>query len=219
MPVILFDLDGTFIDAKIPILESVEYAFQKRGLPVPDPDRSASLIGHPLREIFRVLGGDEEDMHSMVEYYREHFLKVGPEKTRLVSGARESLEMAASLGKAGVVTTRVSHYSQILLNGLLGDRADLFSTIVGFDHVQNPKPHPEPVYLALERLRGKRSGENAWFIGDTPMDMEAALAAGVRPVGVRSGHGDLSRYESDPAIDLVDDLAGALQIIHRSLES
>jgi len=42
----------------------------------------------------------------------------------------------------------------------------------------NPKPHPDPVHFALDKL-GVSAGE-ARFVGDSPRDMAAGRAAGTR---------------------------------------
>ena len=204
--IVLFDLDGTLIDAKLPIQESIRFAFEQEKLPIPDEKESASLIGLPLRDIFRQLGAPEGSMDRLVENYRELFLKIGPEKTRLMPGGREALLEAASFAHTGVVTTRVSSYSRILLERLLGKDVELFETIIGFESVKNPKPHPEPVELAVASIAQTRGGGNyqTWMIGDTPLDIQSALGAGVNPVGVRNGHGDLSAYEGDRSVLIVD---------------
>ena len=51
------------------------------------------------------------------------------------------------------------------------------------------KPDPGPVILAMERL----GVESAWFIGDTPDDVEAARSAGALPIGVIAPGADPER--------------------------
>ena len=55
---------------------------------------------------------------------------------------------------------------------------DAFAVIVGADEVTHPKPHPEPVLQALERLRAPAT--DTVFIGDSPHDLVSGRAAGVR---------------------------------------
>ncbi len=60
-----------------------------------------------------------------------------------------------------------------------------FEEIVTPEDVVHPKPHPEPVLTALERLGvGPRE---ALFVGDSPHDVVAGRAAGVRTVGALWG--------------------------------
>jgi len=61
----------------------------------------------------------------------------------------------------------------------------LFETVVGGDETTEHKPHPAPLLLALERLGA--SPDDAAYVGDSPFDMQAAKAGGLRAIGVSWG--------------------------------
>ena len=61
-------------------------------------------------------------------------------------------------------------------------------TIVGFHDTQNRKPHPDPIRLALSRLRV--SADRAVCVGDRPDDTAAARAAGTFAIGCTWGSQD-----------------------------
>ena len=61
----------------------------------------------------------------------------------------------------------------------------LFDTIVSSDDTERHKPDPAPLLLALERL-GAEAGDGA-YVGDSPFDVEAARAAGLRSIAVTWG--------------------------------
>ena len=60
-----------------------------------------------------------------------------------------------------------------------------FDVLVGFDDIAEQKPHPAPVLAALERLGVDAAG--ALFVGDSPHDIRAGRAAGVRTAAVLWG--------------------------------
>jgi phosphoglycolate phosphatase len=66
-----------------------------------------------------------------------------------------------------------------------------FETLIGREDVTHPKPHPEPVLKALAAMN--KDNRNAWLVGDTPMDILAAKAAGIGAVGVTSGYADITQ--------------------------
>src|SRR5439155_106548 len=70
---------------------------------------------------------------------------------------------------------------------------DAFQVIVGADEVTHPKPHPEPVLTALERLGAPATG--AVFVGDSRHDVECGRAAGVKTAAVLWGPFDRSHLE------------------------
>ncbi len=57
-----------------------------------------------------------------------------------------------------------------------------FNPVVGLDHVENPKPHPE----GLHKVRAAVSHRNVWYLGDTVDDARSARAAEVPFIGVAS---------------------------------
>jgi phosphoglycolate phosphatase len=182
--VILFDLDGTLIDSTEAILDSFRRSFAELGGRYPGDEAVKALVGHPLTEMYRSYGIPEERVEEYVAAYKAHYRQVHTRKTVLLPGAREALEMAASFARLGVVTTKTGKYSRELLEhfGVMKH----FGVLIGSEDVRRHKPHPEPVLRALESL-GAEPGD-ACLIGDTCLDVEAARAAGVRPLGVSCGY-------------------------------
>ena len=75
-----------------------------------------------------------------------------------------------------------------------------FSTILGYDSVKNPKPHPEMVHKILNKYNVINT--NAQMIGDSHKDILAANSAGVDSVLVNWG---FSNHE-EGAIETVAEL-------------
>jgi len=182
--ILLFDLDGTLIDSTEAILESFHYAFDFYNHTHPDDSDIKALIGHPLDYMFTHLGVDERVVWDFVARYKEHYREISTQKTVLLPHAREAVELASSFATLGIVTTKTGRYSKILMEhfGLM----DRFQVLIGREHVENPKPHAEPILKALESIASKES--DVWMIGDTQMDMIAAKSAGVNAIAVLSGY-------------------------------
>jgi len=183
--IILFDLDGTLIDSTEAILESFTVAFKTFQEEVPDDDLIKAEIGHPLDHMFVTLGVEEEKVWDYVDAYKMHYRKISCAKTVLLPQAREAVELASKHATLGVVTTKTAKYSIELLEhmGLM----EYFEVLIGREDVENPKPHPEPIYKALSKLQSDTT--KYWMVGDTCMDMHAAKAAGVEEIAVTCGYG------------------------------
>ncbi len=72
------------------------------------------------------------------------------------------------------------------------------------------KPSSVMLHEAVEQLNLELQG--AWMVGDNLVDVEAAVAAGVRPMLVRTGNGINAQtevYAGFPGVPVVDDLAAA----------
>jgi len=188
--IILFDLDGTLIDSTEAILESFHRALDvhKTGLDVSD-SMITSQIGHPLDVMFAGVGIAGELVDAHVDSYKLHYREISRQKTVVLPNAVEAIEEASKIARLGIVTTKTGQYSQVLMEhfGVM----DYFEVLVGREHVENPKPHPEPILKALGLLNvGK---DAVWMIGDTRLDIEAAKRAGIESVAVTSGYDNIEQ--------------------------
>ncbi|MGD9970812.1 MAG: HAD family hydrolase [Sulfuricurvum sp.] len=183
--IILFDLDGTLIDSTEAILESFHHALQTHQTHLNITDEMiTSLIGHPLDVMFSGVGIPKPLVNIHVETYKLYYREISCLKTVLLPNAQKALEEASRFARLGIVTTKTGKYSQELMEyfGVM----DYFEVLIGREHVQNPKPHPEPIFKALEEMNVNE--ESVWMIGDTRLDIEASKKAGINPLGVTSGY-------------------------------
>jgi len=188
--VILFDLDGTLIDSTEAILDSFKKSFEYFAKESPKEKDILPLIGIPLFDMFVSLGVDESKANEYVKKYKENYSQIHTIKTKLLPKAKEAVELAFNSGaKVGVVTTKTGKYSIELLEhfGLMR----YFNVLIGSEDVKKHKPHPEPIFKALESLNISKSNK-IYMIGDTCMDMIAAKNAGIRGVGVEFKYTNLT---------------------------
>jgi len=209
--IILFDLDGTLIDSTEAILESFQKAYETFGKEVPASDDIKSLIGLPLEMMFVKLGVDEVESLDYVKAYKEHYKTIHTEKTVLLPNVREALELAENHGRLGVVTTKTSEYSRILLEHF--DIMKHFNILIGREDVTNPKPDPEPVERAMNAL-GYHYGKVTYMIGDTMADIIAAQKADIASIGVLCGYGNKDDLE-EHADFVVKDAYQAVRLIEK----
>ena len=186
---ILFDLDGTLINSTPAILDGFGAAFLAHGEPTPNPEAIKALVGHPLDFMFARLGAPTHLVPDYIAAYKARYEQFFLEQTSLLEGAAGALTLGSEVADVGVVTTKTSKFSVILLEHL--GVMKFIKTVIGRDDVVNPKPDPEPINTALERL-GKTSAQDkasAFMIGDTTMDLESAKRAGITGVGLVCGYG------------------------------
>ena len=207
--IILFDLDGTLIDSTEAILESFSKAYAKCGGEVPADESIKPLIGLPLELMFVKLGVDEVKAMDYVTAYKEHYRTIHTKKTVLLPNVEEALKIARVCARLGVVTTKTGKYSRELLEHF--DLMHYFDVLIGSEDVENMKPHPEPIYKALDALKHSY-GTVSYMIGDTISDILAAQEADIASIGVLSGYGNEDELEED-ADFVTKDVLAAVQII------
>ena len=183
---ILFDLDGTLINSTSALLDGFDTAFKAHGKDAPNHDELKSLIGHPLDVMFARLGAPQNLIDDYIKAYKIRYEQIYLAHTSLLPFAKDAVGLASSIADVGVVTTKTSKFSEILLENL--GVLNFIKVVVGRDDVLNPKPNAEPVNLALAKL--EKDKRNAFMIGDTQMDLMAAKNAGIKGIGLTCGYSD-----------------------------
>lgn len=208
-PVVLFDLDGTVIDSGAIILASMRHAAKEvLGLEPADEDLMAAVGGPGLEAQMRALAPDR--VEELVTVYRAHN---EPLHDGIVSfaGIDDVLVRLKDDGRRlGIVTAKRRETVELAFAQVpLGH---LFDTVVGGDETERHKPDPEPLLLALERLRAQPA--EAAYVGDAPFDVKAARSAGLFSVGVTWGgihaRERLEAEDPDVLVDTPADLYGVL---------
>lgn len=181
---VLFDLDGTLIDSIRLIIDSYHHTLATHGLPPKSDEEWLAGIGTPLTVQFSQWVNDADRMAALVATYREYNLAHHDSRVSAYPGVVDVIHRLNQRElRLGVVTSKNVAGARRGLR-LIGIE-ETMEVIVGADDVQNPKPHPEPIHLALERLGV--TAESTIYVGDSLHDMHAGRGAGVRTAAVLWG--------------------------------
>ncbi|HWA72468.1 MAG TPA: HAD family hydrolase [Polyangiaceae bacterium] len=105
-------------------------------------------------------------------------------KLRPFAKARELLLRLRADGVRLVVATSAGEEEmQALVK--VANIEDLLDDQTSSSDAKNSKPDPDIISAALKRARA--NPDEAWMLGDTPYDVEAARRAGVQVIALRSG--------------------------------
>ncbi len=181
---VLLDFDGTFLDSVELILAAFRHTFVVHHGQSPPDEAWLRGIGTPLRLQIEELSRPSDDVDRMLETYRDFVIE---HHDRLAQPFAGMPDVVHELRRRGVKLAIVTSKRAIGVRRGLGPAGmlDSFDTWVCPEHVTHAKPHPEPVWLALERLGAQR--EDAVFVGDSPHDLVAGRAAGVKTAAVGWG--------------------------------
>jgi len=180
---VLFDLDGTVIDTGPLIAESFRHAIRTvLGKTIDDEEMLAYVGGWSLREQMCRLAPDRAQ--ELVEAYRA-YNEPGHAGLEFCAGMHELLlDLRAEGVRLGLATAKRRSTVEIAFR-YLPPLEGLFDVFVCAEDTKLHKPNPEPLFLALRKL-GAEPGAGA-YVGDSPFDVEAANAAGLRSVAVTWG--------------------------------
>ena len=143
-----------------------------------------SGFGTPLRIQLERFARDAREADAMRSTYVEFNDVHHDRMVAAYPGIRDALEdLRGPTTRLGIVTSknRRAMYRGLRRCGLDG----YFDACVTVDDVADYKPHPAPVVEALDQLSAD-AGDTV-FIGDSPHDLAAGRAAGVRTAAVLWG--------------------------------
>ncbi len=206
---IVFDLDGTLLDGYRAITMSLEYAMTSLGVPPWDAATVRRQVGRGLEVLLADAVGSDRALEG-VRLFRERYPEVFLEHSSLLPEVGETVRLLAERGMPmGVASNKPSRFSSELLRhfGL----AEALPFCWGPDRVARPKPDPEMVFRLLEELG--TSAEEALYVGDMPVDIDSARAAGVTVWVIASGSSTREELEAaapDRILDRFSDLSRLL---------
>lgn len=177
---ILFDLDGTLVDSNELIIETFKRTYQ-----VHFPNLSfahselAQMMGPPLSETFLLIAKNDNLVNEMIVTYRQIYRSIEFDYISLYPGVIECLSSLKAIGyNLGIVTTKFKESAMPSIEHYGIDR--YIDVIIGLDDVNNHKPHPEPIYKALKRIKH----QGVLMVGDSPSDILAGKNADILTCGV-----------------------------------
>jgi phosphoglycolate phosphatase len=174
---LLFDWDNTLVDTWETIHDALVVTFTAMGHEPWTLQETKLRVARSLRDAFPALFGARWE--EALALYLDRFRAIHLERLRALAGAAELLgELGQSALYLGVVSNKTGPMlrSEAEHLGWTGH----FRRIVGAGDAAQDKPDPAPMRLALEGS-GIACAE-AWYIGDTALDMECARNAGCLPV-------------------------------------
>lgn len=210
---ILFDLDGTLIDSKTDLANSINLMLADLDRPALDEATVGGFVGDGVRVLVRrcLTATDpnckppEEALHAKgIALMHSHYAEEMFRTTRLYPQVGQTLGSFGDKRKA-VVTSKEVRFTKIILDHF--DIARYFDAIVGGDTTPARKPDPRPVLEAIRLLGGDAA--DAVMVGDSENDINAGRRAGARTCGVTFGFRtaeQLLASEPDVMIDRFDQL-------------
>lgn len=205
---IIFDLDGTLVDAYLAIISSFNYTMQRLDYP-----KQSSLI------IRRAVGwGDarllkpfikKKDLKKALRIYRRHHRIALFKKARLFPRVKAVLRYLKTKGyRLAIASNRPTEFSWILIRGLKLKR--YLDYILCADKLKRIKPHPEILNKIMQRFALKP--EQTLYVGDMVLDAQAGSRAKVKTIIVTTGSSSKEEAKREKPYLIIREITGLLKI-------
>lgn len=211
---IIFDLDGTLLNTIADLAESTNHSLAKLGFPTHREEEYNLMVGNGINKLFeRALPEGEKTEENVLRirkeflvYYNEH----NTDKSRPYPGVTELLH---TLDKQGIKIAVASNKYQAATEKLVRHYFPNipFVAVLGQREGIPPKPDPAIVESILNAAHIDR--KEVLYVGDSGVDMQTALGAGVTSCGVTWGfrpRTELEAFHPDYIINEAEEILSLL---------
>lgn len=184
LDLLIFDLDGTLVDTRQDLTNSVNFTRSEYGLPPLTLTQVMQHVGDGMRKLLQRSLPDvgPEAIKQAIATFREHYGEHQVDHSRLYPGVRETLKHFRSK-KLAVLSNKPEEFTLTVVEQL--GIGQYFQAVLGGDSVAALKPSPEPILHILRIL--EVNPDKCIMIGDGPTDIESGRAAGIWTCGVTYG--------------------------------
>ena len=209
LKLVIFDLDGTLINAYNAIYKVLVDVLKKIDAPIPDLETVKKKVGWGEKSLLLNFI-PEERLPDVIDLYRSKQRELLPSLVYLLPGAIETLNYLKDKGlKMAIASNRPSYTSNLILKSL--KIKDYFSVTFFEDSLKNRKPHPEMITKIMERLKTK--AEETLYVGDMTIDAQTGKRAGVKTVIVLTGSSEREEVEKEEPYDIINSLSDLIPLI------
>jgi len=191
---LLFDLDGTLVDSKLGIVNSLNFALPKYGI-ITEQEDLTSFIGPPLMNtLVNRFSFNEKKAAEAVASFRTHYGKYGVHNAQLYANVKSVLRELSSLGCIlYIATSKPLIFANLLLERF--DVAQFFKHVSGSNLQQSTFDTKQRIIEDVLKTCRISDISSCVMIGDRIHDIEAAQTFGMYSVGVSHGYGTFEELQ------------------------
>lgn len=201
---VLFDLDGTLVDAFADIAAAANHIREIRGLAPLSVEEVKTYVGHGARHLVAGVTGLPDPSPQLDEAFEQllAFYQSQPaSQAQPFDGVVLTLHILRARGlPLGIVTNKPHAVTTALLDAL--ELTPLFDIVLGEKKGRPAKPDPSMVLEACQHI-GFPPVEGL-FVGDSAVDVEVARRVSMKMVGVTHGTGDRAELEALSPYAVID---------------
>ena len=208
---VIFDLDGTLLNTIADLAQSTNYALAELGYPTHKEDAYRLMVGNGINKLFERALPEGEKSEANVLRVRQKFVPYydlhNADKSIPYPGISQLL---ACLQERGMQLAVASNKYQTAAEKLVAHYfpAIHFVAVFGQREGVPSKPDPTVVYDILKEAG--TAPADTLYVGDSGVDMQTALNAGVTSCGVTWGfrpRTELEAFHPDYIVERAEEIA------------
>ncbi|MGH2271952.1 HAD family hydrolase [Anaerohalosphaeraceae bacterium U12dextr] len=210
---VFFDLDGTLVDTLDDLTNAMNYALNLLGQPSISREECRAMIGNGLA-VFAYKALPDHAKHlqqQLISEMKKRYLATCLKETTIYPGVLEFVDQCRQKGlKLAVISNKEHSLTHKIVQHYFGP--ERFECILGQKEGLKIKPDPAPVNWVMNEL-GISNPKDVLYIGDSDIDAQTALNAGVDFVGVSWGFRSIEQIKAAGGQIIVHQAAEILEIL------
>ena len=208
---IILDFDYTLADSSRGVIECINFALGRLGLPLADDAVIRRTIGLPLSDALVTLGGKEYSRYTdeFTRLFIERADQIMADNTQLLDIVPETIAALRDSGiQLGIFSLKYRYRIEAVLKR--EQLLDAFEVIIGAEDVSEHKPNPKGLLAAIERLNCVR--ENCFYVGDSVTDAKTAQRGNIDFIAVLSGVTPRAAFDDYDVYIVLEDVSELLSL-------
>ena len=207
---VIFDLDGTLVNAYPAVTQSVNFTLTQLGFPKKTPLQIKRAVGWGDRQLMvRFVGEVLAD--KAIRLYRPHHAKALAHGVKFLPGAKGILSWCKAQGfLLAIASNRPTLFTKIILKGLKVEH--YFDAILCADKLKKGKPHPAILLSLCRKLKVKK--QEVLFLGDMTIDLECGFRAGIKTIAVATGSNTKKELKELHPYKIIDNINQLKQLVY-----
>ena len=203
---IIFDLDGTLVDAYPAIISSFNYTMRSLKTKEQSDTVIRKAVGwgdeNLLKPFIKI-----KDLKKALRIYRSHHREALSKSSRLFPGVKKLLRYLKEKGyKLAVASNRPTKFSWILIRHL--GLKKYMNFVLCADRLKHAKPHPEILKKIIQKFSLKP--KNTFYVGDMTVDAQTGRRAKIKTIIVTSGSSTKREIEKEGPFRII---SGVIELL------
>ncbi len=204
---VIFDFDGTLLNSIEDIADAANKMLESYGFPIHKLDNYIGWIGNGAARLVKACLPKEilesvSSLNAYLETYNKCYSQNVHDKSHLYKGISEVLDFLTQHKIPFAINTNKPQDLTFAAHDFYLKNWNFVAVIGQNDHFEK-KPAPDGALEIANKLQ--MTPEEILFIGDSYVDIETALAAGMQSLGVSWGYGSVDAMKEAGASTIVDD--------------
>lgn len=194
---LIFDFDGTLVDSRQDVFDSLMHAFSVCGMTITPPD-AAIIMQMQLPDAIKYAAPEasREKRKEIIAAFKAHYDRSEYPNTRSMPGARELLDACVRRSLPCSIVSNKRQFPMLRILDKLGLRG-YFNAYFNPDATDGKNP-TKPELLAHALLTQHLDRSTTAYIGDMEVDVRAAKQNGMISIAVMNGYGAEAAKTNEP---------------------